>query len=400
MAKNKKISRYLILILVIAATISYFIKQSHEENKSILQNSSEAIVAVSAVVTNYKALDKELTFSGPIVGREEVPVYADAQQGRIVRLLADDGQSVKAGQALAMIDVALLKTQRMQQEATMQHATEVLAQQEVLVEEAKAQHDQSKAEKLRAEAIAESGLLSGEAIEQRVMAERVADTHVKAVKNSLGAAEADLDLSKSQLAEIEVKIRQSTISAPVSGVIVERKARVGLALGQSSDPLFIILKDNNIEVEFSVSGTDVSQLKAGLSSNIQLIGESTIYKGRIRHVASKIDRQNQTVKVRVAFDKQPVAIIGQTARVVIPIKTKKALYLPDTAIRFEGISAFVYVVKSGKVLNTSIHTGGRIGNMLEVTDGLDSGMVIVDRASAFLHDGQSVKVFISQSPQI
>ncbi len=397
LAKNKKLSHFLIVTLAVTALIVYFVKQSRGQDR-VVSESLEATVTVSAVVANYKTLDREISFSGPIIGREEVPVYGDTTQGRIVQLLADDGQSVKAGQALATLDSALLKTQRMQQEATVQHATEAVAQQETLLEEAKAQHEQAKAEKFRAEAIAESGLLSGEAIEQRVMAERLADTHIKAAQNNLGIAQADLALSKGQLAETEVKIRQCTISAPVSGTIIERKARTGLALGQSADPLFVILKDNAIEVEFSASGTEVSQLKTGASSNIQLIGDTMIYHGRVRHIASKIDRQNQTAKVRVAFDQQPKATIGQTARVSIPTRTKKALYLPDTAIRFEGASTFVYVVKNSKALRTSIRTGSRIANMVEVTDGIDSGMLIVDRASAFLHNEQSVKVLVTKTP--
>ena len=398
LVNNKKLSQYVLVTLAVTMLIIYFSKQSQGQEK-VASQSLEATLTVSAIVVNYKVLDREINFSGPVVGREEVPVYGDTIQGRIVQVLADDGQSVKAGQPLATLDSALLKTQKIQQEATVQRATEAVAQQETLVEEAKAQHEQAKAEKLRAEAIAESGLLSGEAIEQRVMVERLADSHIKAAQNNLGIAQADLALSKGQLAETEVKIHQSTISAPVSGTIIERKARTGLALGQSADPLYLILKDNAIEVEFSASGTEVNQLKAGLSSNIQLIGDTVVYHGRIRHIASKIDRQNQTAKVRVTFDQQPKATIGQTARISIPTHTKKALYLPDTAIRYEGPSAFVYVVKNNKALRTSIHTGSRIGNMVEVNDGIDSGMLIVDRASAFLHNEQSVKVSVTKLPQ-
>lgn len=399
LAKNKKLSGYLMLTFAVSILSIYFLKQSHLQEKTASE-SLEAVVTVSAVVASYKMLDREIIFSGPIIGREEVPVYGDAQQGRIVQIQAEDGQFVKAGQALATLDTALLKTQRTQQEATARRATEAVAQQETLVEEAKAQHEQAKAEMLRAEAIAESGLLSGEAIEQRVMAEKLAYTHIKAAQNNLGIAQADLALSKGQLAESEVKIRQSTISAPVSGTIIERKARTGLALGQSADPLFVILKDNVIEVEFSASGTELGQLKIGQSSNIQLIGDTATYRGRVRHIASKIDRLNQTAKVRVAFEQQPRAVIGQTARVSISTHSKKALYLLDTAIRFEGASAFVYVVKNDKVLLTKILTGERVGNMVQVTSGIDAGMLVVDRASAFLHNGQSVKVLVSKQPQI
>jgi HlyD family secretion protein len=396
---KQNFNRYLLIGLATLALVVYFVRQSYSEETHTKSNSEQS-VTVSAITVNYQTLANQLSFSGPIVGREEVPIYSDLIQGRIVEVSADEGQNVKAGQVLAHIDTAIIKTQKLQQEASVQHATQSVAQQETMVEEAKAQYDQSKAEKQRAQAIAETGLLSGEVIEQRVTAERLAEARLKAAHNNLGIAQSDLALSHGQLAETEVHLKQATISAPVSGTIIERKARIGLALGQSTDPLFIILKDNAIEVEFSASGSELGQLKAGLSSNIQLIGDTATYRGKVRHIASKIDRLNQTAKVRVAFEKQPRAIIGQTARVFISTHSKKAIYLPDTAIRFEGVSTFVCVVKNNKVLLTKILTGDRIGNMVEVTSGIDAGILVVDRANAFLHNGQSVKALVSKSPPL
>jgi HlyD family secretion protein len=380
---KQNFNRYLLIGLATLALVVYFVRQSYSEETHTKSNSEQS-VTVSAITVNYQTLVNQLSFSGPIVGREEVPIYSDLIQGRIVEVSADEGQNVKAGQVLAHIDTAIIKTQKLQQEASVQHATQSVAQQETMVEEAKAQYDQSKAEKQRAQAIAETGLLSGEVIEQRVTAERLAEARLKAAHNNLGIAQSDLALSHGQLAETEVHLKQATISAPVSGTIIERKARIGLALGQSTDPLFIILKDNAI----------------GLSSNIQLIGDTATYRGKVRHIASKIDRLNQTAKVRVAFEKQPRAIIGQTARVFISTHSKKAIYLPDTAIRFEGVSTFVCVVKNNKVLLTKILTGDRIGNMVEVTSGIDAGILVVDRANAFLHNGQSVKALVSKSPPL
>ncbi len=65
-------------------------------------------------------------------------VYADLSQGRISKVLVDEGQYVKAGQILAVADAAGVRVQQIQQNAILQRANAALAQQEARVQETEA----------------------------------------------------------------------------------------------------------------------------------------------------------------------------------------------------------------------------------------------------------------------
>jgi multidrug efflux pump subunit AcrA (membrane-fusion protein) len=106
---KQNFNRYLLIGLATLALVVYFVKQSYSEETHTKSNSEQS-VTVSAITVNYQTLVNQLSFSGPIVGREEVPIYSDLIQGRIVEVSADEGQNVKAGQVLPIL--TLLSSKR------------------------------------------------------------------------------------------------------------------------------------------------------------------------------------------------------------------------------------------------------------------------------------------------
>ncbi|HEY8118846.1 MAG TPA: efflux RND transporter periplasmic adaptor subunit [Methylophilaceae bacterium] len=353
--------------------------------------SAEPAIAVSVLVAETKSISQQMTFSGPVVGHEEVPIYADLGQGRISQVLVEEGQHIKAGTTLAVIDAAQLTVQKSQQQAVQQHAVAAVAQQQALLEQAQIQYAQAKSDRQRGESAKEPATTS-EIKDQQLTAEHVAESQVKAASSGLEIAKADLALANAQLAEADLHLEQAAIKAPVAGMVINRKAHVGLAVAQTAEPLFVVLRDDAVEVELEVSGTDASRLAVGMPASIQIAGDSTIYNGRIYRAAIQIARQEQVAKIRVKFDKIPNVILGQFARVTINTSPKKAIYLPDTAFRFEGASAFVFSVRDGKALRTSVKIGERSLGMTEVLQGVTPGMQIIDGFAAYLHDGEAVMI--------
>ena len=59
------------------------------------------------------------------------------------------------------------------------------------------------------------------------------------MKNSLSMAQADFNLASAQLAESDLRLNQAEIRSPVSGTVIERKARTGMSLAQNAEALFI-----------------------------------------------------------------------------------------------------------------------------------------------------------------
>ena len=87
-------------------------------------------IAVTAVTARIGSVQRRMTFSGPVVGRDEVPVYSELAQGRIDKILVEAGQHVKAGMVLATIDASSLRIQKAQQQANQQKTSAAIKQQE------------------------------------------------------------------------------------------------------------------------------------------------------------------------------------------------------------------------------------------------------------------------------
>jgi len=401
---TQKITRSMMiasLAFILLVLINCIASKAYAEDKKNGQ-----VIAVTGVTAHIGSVQRRMTFSGPVVGRDEVPVYSELTQGRIDKILVEAGKHVKAGTILATVDASALRIQKAQQQATQQKASLAIKQQENGLEEAQLQYNQAQAERQRAEVVAETGLISREVRDQRITAEQLAKARVQAMKNSLGMAQADFNLASAQLAESDLRLNQAEIRSPVSGTVIERKARTGMSLAQNAEPLFNVLRDDDIEVELEVSADDASRLILGMPVSIELLTNTSaakalntvnaqsanIYKGKISRAATQINRQNQIAKVRVRFDQTPNLILGQFARVVVNATSRNGIYLPDTSVRFEGSSAYVFSAKDGLAKRQSVRVGQHIGNKLEILDGVSVGMVVIDTAASFLRDGEPVKV--------
>ena len=401
---TQKITRSMMiasLAFILLVLINCIASKAYAEDKKNGQ-----VIAVTGVTAHIGSVQRRMTFSGPVVGRDEVPVYSELTQGRIDKILVEAGKHVKAGTILATVDASALRIQKAQQQATQQKASLAIKQQENGLEEAQLQYNQAQAERQRAEVVAETGLISREVRDQRITAEQLAKARVQAMKNSLSMAQADFNLASAQLAESDLRLNQAEIRSPVSGTVIERKARTGMSLAQNAEPLFNVLRDDDIEVELEVSADDASRLILGMPVSIELLTNTSaakapntvnaqsanIYKGKISRAATQINRQNQIAKVRVRFDQTPNLILGQFARVVVNATSRNGIYLPDTSVRFEGSSAYVFSAKDGLAKRQPVRVGQHIGNTLEILDGVSVGMVVIDTAASFLRDGEPVKV--------
>lgn len=173
---------------------------------------------------------------------------------------------------------------------------------------------------------------------------------------------------------------------------MSRQAHAGMVLGNSNEPLFVLLKDSALEVEIEVTGSEAAKLLPGMAATIQLVGGSRVYAGKIRRGALQVDRQTQTARVRVAFDKAPEVLPGQFAKVGVASSPKKAVYLPDSAIRFEGTATYFFSVVDGKAKKLPVKLGERSNGLIEVIAGVAPGTRVITGAVAFLHDGEMVRI--------
>lgn len=349
-------------------------------------------VTVTTISPKYMSVTKTVHFSGPVVGRTEVPVYAELSEGRISNVLVEEGQHVRAGQVLATIDTSLFGIRKSTLQAKQQKANAAVAQQEAILEAAQVQLKATQAQKLRGDSVAQSGFLSNEVAEQRVYAEHTAIAEEKSARSALDIAKADQAAATAELAESQFHFNKTSVRASISGTIIEKNAMIGQVVGQTQTPLFVMLHNDVVEVEIEASVNEINNLQSGIAASIQITGNSQLYAGEVRLAAAKINRNNQMGKLRIRFIDTPKVIPGQFARVTVSLKTKESLYIPDKAIRLENGLASVFTVKDGIAVQLPVVVGDRSGDMVEILEGLSTETPVIDGFAAFIRAGERVRL--------
>jgi HlyD family secretion protein len=314
-----------------------------------------------------------LSASGDLVPREEAAVLPEVNGFRVARVLADVGDHVKRGQTLVQLDPALIQAQ--------------LAQAEAVANQAQVQALQAADQAARVKGLDNAGVLSQEAIDQRRFQARAA----QATANAQAAA----------LKDLRTRISKLSVSAPVSGLILERTVRPGdMSSAGGATPWFRIARDGEVELSAQVSEDDLGSIHPGQHAQVTLPGGEVV-PGVVRLVSPQIDAQSKLGAVRVRLPVRPDIRVGGFARAVFSDASGAVLAAPETAVRYDADGASVMVVgPDNRVKKAPVTTGQRGGGLVQLIKGPPAGTRIVLNAAAFLLDGDLVKPQDAAAPAV
>jgi len=115
-------------------------------------------------------------------------------------------------------------------------------------------------------------------------------------------------------------------------------------------------------------------------------------------VAPTVDPQTRTAIVYVDLPRGSGARAGMFARGEFELGKVNALTLPQSAVVMrEGFSYAYRIEPDNRVTQVKVSTGRRLGDRVEITEGLDQATRVVASGAAFLADGDLVRIV--ESPQ-
>ena len=327
------------------------------------------------VVETLVAGQAETTTSYPatIRSRQDVNVVAKVS-GHILKVFVDEGQDVKAGQPLFLIDPTLYQAAVNAAEAGVKMAEASVATQRLNVENKEMLHAK--------------GIIS--------------DFDLRAAKNQLATLEAQLASAKAQLANAKDQLDFCTITSPTDGVVGQINYRQGtLASPSLQKPLTVVSDLREMYVYFSMAEKQVLNLggqKAALASfpavdlrlaNGQLFAE----KGKVAAISGVIDANTGSLQVRADFN-NPERMLrsGGTATIEVPTFDTAAIMVPQIAVVNVQEKKFVYTLgEDNKVKYTEIKVlSQNNGQSFIVTEGLKLGDRIVVEGVTRLKDGMEI----------
>ena len=305
--------------------------------------------AVTVVRLEPRAITGALSASGTLRPREEAAVAAEVTGFRVLRVNADVGDTVRAGQVLVQLDPALLEAQ---------------------IAQAQAQAAQAEDQARRVADLDGQGVLAQEQIAQRRFQAQAA---------------------RANLRDLQTRLAKLSVVAPVSGVILERTVRPGDLSSGGAAPWFRIARDGQMELAADMAEDDLARIRVGQGATVTLPGGGQA-QGTVRIVSPQIDAQTKLGQVRVLLPARADIRAGGFARAVFADASASTLALPETAIRYDASGAGVMVVGAdNRVKHVAVQTGQRGSGLVQIVKGPSAGARVVQNAASFLLDGDLVK---------
>ncbi|PJK09846.1 efflux transporter periplasmic adaptor subunit [Lysobacteraceae bacterium NML120232] len=316
---------------------------------------------VEAVVVETARVEPR-TLSASHVGTAALEARAEAQaisrtSGVALQVLVEEGQQVRAGQALARLDADRARLQ---------------------VAQTGAQVAKLEANYRRASQLAEQKMVSANDVDQ--------------LRFDLQNARA-----AHQMARLELSY--TTVEAPISGVIASKSIKPGNFV-QINSPVFRIVDTSRLEATLNVPEREIDRIKKGQPVVLRvdaLPGRS--FAGQVDRIAPVVDAGSGTFRVVAGFAGEGSLQSGMFGRLSIQYEQRAQVpAIPRSALLDESGDSSVYVVRDGKAERVAIETGHTEDGYLEVRKGLAVGEQVVIAGKNALREGSPVQVIDENAP--
>lgn len=326
-------------------------------------SANKAALTVTTTTPQTAVLPVKISANGNIAAWQEASIGTEVNGLRLAEVRVGVGDVVKRGQVLATFVPDTVQAD--------------LNQTRAAVAEAEAHLAEAAANAQRARELSTTGALSAQQINQYLTAERTAKARVDAARAA----------AKVQ----QIRLAQTKVLAPDSGIISSRSATVGAVMPAGTE-MFRLIRQGKLEWRAEVPASDLARMKPGMPVSVSTPSGGTI-AGKVRIVAPTVDDKTRNGIVYVDLIGNGDAKHGMFARGDFEIGTGSALTLPQSAVVLrEGFSYVMKVNPDAKVSEVKVATGRRVGDRVEIKSGIDGNTRVVSSGGAFLADGDVVRI--------
>jgi RND family efflux transporter MFP subunit len=333
----------------------------------------------TASLTSPAQANAVLTASGYVVARQKAAV-ASKGTGTLVFLGVEEGDKVKKGQVIARLDDSDVA-------ATLQRARENLRLAEADLNDAKKSLERQRV-LLQRELIAQAEYDAAEARYKRVVA--------------------SIDAAKFAVKEAEVAVDNTRIVAPFDGTVLKKNADVGeivapLAGAVSSRAAVVTIADmSSLEVEADVSEANITRVSPDQNCEITLDAyPQQRYPGVVTKIVPTADRAKATVLVKIKFKSYDERVLPEMGAKITflaagtsdsEISRNPILAVPAAAVANRNNHQVVFQVKDDRAVEIPVVLGQRLGNLVEIKQGLKEGDKVIGKLDETISAGSKVAV--------
>lgn len=355
----------IVLLVLIGGALMLFSSNDTPTDASKTTAPKPALTVTTALPTP-TSLPITLTANGNIVAWQEAIIGSESNGLRLTEVRVNVGDNVRKGQVLATFAAETVDAE--------------VAQAYASLSEALANAQEASANAARARTLQSTGALSAQQINQYFTAEQTAKSRVAA--------------SRAVLAAQKLRLKHTRLLAPDSGIISARTATVGAVVAGGTE-LFRMIRQGRLEWRAEVTAAELGRVRPGTVARVTA-SNGTRINGRVRMIAPTVDPITRAALVYVdlprANGKEAPLKAGMFAQGEFEMGASPALTVPQQAIVLRDGFSYVFQLNAdSRVSQIKVQTGRRVGDQVEVREGLSPDTVLVVSGAGFLNDGDLVR---------
>jgi len=355
-----------ILWAILLAASASMIAGCHGGESDVTPGAVQTVQA-QVVETQQQQWPVTVESTGTVHSRETAVISAQVM-GRIQQLLVHEGDDVRAGQTLVVLDDAALRAQVEQAQAGVTAAESA---------QAAAQTDAA----LAASTLARyKQLESQKSVSPQEMDE--VSRRAGAASAGLEAARAQSDVARAQESGARTMLGYTRLVAPFAGVVTARMADPG-TMAAPGVPLLQVDQAAALQLQATVDESVIGMIRKGMKVPVKIDGgTSTSVVGTVAEMVPAADPSSHSFLVKIDLPASNQARAGMYGTAEFANGTRQAIAIPRSAVVARGSLNCVYVLDGQGVAQLrSITLGVVQGGLIEVLSGVSAGEKLVDAPS-------------------
>jgi RND family efflux transporter MFP subunit len=335
------------------------------------------VTDVPVVKATVRDIQSALEISGTLAPRSRVAVKPKLP-GTLERVLVDIGDAVKMGQTIATIDRREIDAQADAAVAAVAVATAALESAEATLANAVLEHD-------RATNLFEKGALPRQRLD-------AAQTARRATVAQRDLATANLAQANAALRRAREVQRDTTITSPVTGFVVERNYDAGAIPGDK--PIVVVADLRQMKLEAGVSEIEAGRLRPGMKAVVSVQAKpGETFNGQLAAISPEVDERNRHFQIDVRVPNDARALLSgmyATAR-IIESTAANAIVVPKEAVTTRDGKRGVQRVQGDTATFVEVTEGLSDGSSVQIVKGLAAGDLVLADARRQLAAGAKVR---------
>jgi multidrug efflux pump subunit AcrA (membrane-fusion protein) len=390
-----------LFVVVFALSLSGCARQSASADRA-----QPDPIAVRVATPKHVRVPAEVVVSGTVETPSAPTSIGFLVSGKVIRVGPREGDFVKAGEVLAVIDPA---DYQFAVEAAVAQSALARAQNEKasvsarpeVVEQARANLSQAEDEFRRMKTLYEKKSLAPNDFKKYETAftnaqQQYAQAKEGAQQEDKAAAKATLEQAEAAEHVAQKRLSDSTLIAPVNGFVSKRNIEVG-AMASPGTSVFTIVELDAVEIQVGVPETDVRLVRRGQQAIVTASARPGMsFSGKVRLVNVSAEPQTRTYMVRITVPNPKGALlVGMIAEArILGSQTLDVLTLPGQSLVRDAQGApqvFVYFPNEKRVYARRVTPGGVMGRDVQIIDGVKDSDSIVVAGQQLVREGSVVR---------